>query len=313
MASTNKQLAREINEAVNLISERKAKWRREHPSREEDYPSICPICRGSGLKKRVFDEWDHEILDESRWNEPGMYEYFEPCPCTQQDKADLEKRKQANNKRFAEVPSLYSDAYLETFRTDIYPNGEAARLARSAKSDIEWYVNNFDKLKKYALGLYIFSKKRGSGKSRLASTIANELVKRDIRCKFASCSGILSDIQHTWGGDTALDEYQVIKKYIEPDVLIVDDLGARSGRDWMEEKLLMIIDARYQGMKTTIFTSNFDIDHLPFQDNRISDRLSDVDRFNVIKMPEESVRKESRVRSGKPNLFAQLKKEDEGV
>lgn len=308
--SSNAKLAKQINDAVDMMVEKKAKWRREHP--EEDYPNICPICKGSGLKKRVFDEWDHEILDESRWNEPGMYEYFEPCPCTQEDKKELENRRQANNRRFAEVPSLYSDVYLNDFKTEIYGNLKSKELAVKAKDDAEAYIEKFDMMRKYAIGLYIYSVKKGSGKSMLSSVIANELIKRDIRCKFASCSGILSDIQHTWGGDASQDEWKVIQRYIEPDVLIVDDLGARSGKDWMEEKLLMIIDSRYRDMKVTIFTSNYAIDDLPFKDDRIGDRISDVERFHTIKMPEESVRSKARINKG-ADLFTQITKEDEGV
>ena len=308
--SSNAKLAKQINDAVDMMVEKKAKWRREHP--EEDYPNICPICKGSGLKKRVFDEWDREILDESRWNEPGMYEYFEPCPCTQEDKKELENRRQANNRRFAEVPSLYSDVYLNDFKTEIYGNLKSKELAVKAKDDAEAYIEKFDMMRKYAIGLYIYSVKKGSGKSMLSSVIANELIKRDIRCKFASCSGILSDIQHTWGGDASQDEWKVIQRYIEPDVLIVDDLGARSGKDWMEEKLLMIIDSRYRDMKVTIFTSNYAIDDLPFKDDRIGDRISDVERFHTIKMPEESVRSKARINKG-ADLFTQITKEDEGV
>lgn len=308
--SSNAKLAKQINDAVDMMVEKKAKWRREHP--EEDYPNICPICKGSGLKKRVFDEWDHEILDESRWNEPGMYEYFEPCPCTQEDKKEVDERRQENNKRFAEVPSLYADAYLDNFRTDIYRKMDSVQKVTMAKKEVEGYIKNFDKMKKYGMGLYIFSTEKGSGKSRLASTITNELIKRDVRCKFASCSGILSDIQHTWGGDASQDEWKVLQKYIEPDVLIVDDLGARSGKDWMEEKLLMLIDARYRDMKITIFTSNYSIKGLPFRDNRIGDRISDVDRFHVVVMPPESVRKVTRGENQK-DLFSELIKEDEGV
>ena len=98
-------------------------------------------------------------------------------------------------------------------------------------------------------------------------------------------------------------------------VLIVDDLGARSGQQWMDEKFFMIIDARYQQKKVTIFTSNYAIRSLPFSDQRIIDRILDVDRFHVIKMPEQTVR--TTTRTDKTELFFELtgkqsrKKDDE--
>ena len=65
-------------------------------------------------------------------------------------------------------------------------------------------------------------------------------------------------------------------------------------------------------MKVTIFTSNYAIDDLPFKDDRIGDRISDVERFHTIKMPEESVRSKARINKG-ADLFTQITKEDEGV
>jgi DNA replication protein DnaC len=76
----------------------------------------------------------------------------------------------------------------------------------------------------------------------------------------------------------------------------------------MDEKFLMIIDARYQSNKVTIFTSNYDVERLPFHDMRIIDRLSDVNRFHNIRMPDESVRQRSRIKSGGNELFYELAK-----
>ena len=65
----------------------------------------------------------------------------------------------------------------------------------------------------------------------------------------------------------------------------------------------------------TIFTSNYAIRSLPFSDQRIIDRILDVDRFHVIKMPEQTVR--TTTRTDKTELFFELtgkqsrKKDDE--
>jgi DNA replication protein DnaC len=74
----------------------------------------------------------------------------------------------------------------------------------------------------------------------------------------------------------------------------------------MDEKFLMIIDARYQDSKPTIFTSNYEIEQLPFNDMRIIDRLSDVERFYSIRMPKESVRQKARLATGETSLFYKI-------
>ena len=51
------------------------------------------------------------------------------------------------------------------------------------------------------------------------------------------------------------------------------------------------------------------MDSLPF-DERIRDRLADIDRFYEIPMPNETVRDKARATSGKTSLFDQLTREE---
>ena len=300
MSITNKrEMAAALNEAVNEIWARKVRYEKEHPN--ESFPQ-CPICRGSGLKKRVFDELGNEILDKELWNAPGTYEYFEPCVCV----ADRKDKVMNNNKKFASVPGLYKEAYFENFRTDVYSDVRNRQEADFAKKTAEKFVDNIEKMEAHGLGLYICSKAKGSGKSRLASTISNELIKKGVRNKFASASAILSEIQKTWD-DKTMSEAEILRNYIEPEVLIIDDLGARSGKDWIDERFFMLFDGRYQENKVTIITSNYEPMNLPFKDERINDRLRDVDRFRVIRMPNETVRV---VKRAGADLFDKLTQEE---
>ena len=302
MSITNaRERAAALNEAVNEIWARKQKYEKEHP--DEEYPQ-CPICRGSGLRKRVYDELGKEILDKSLWNAPGTYDYFEPCECV----ADRKQQKKINNKRFASVPGLYKEARFDNFRTDIYRQMDSFTRADFAIKTARKYVENFDSMKQNGLGLYIWSSARGSGKSRLASTISNELTEKGIRNKYASASNILTEIQKTWD-DKNESEATILRNYIEPEVLIVDDLGARSGQQWIDERFFSLFDTRYAELKVTIVTTNYNVDSLPF-DERIRDRLADVDRFYEIPMPNETVRDKARATSGKTSLFDQLTREE---
>ena len=302
MSITNaRERAAALNEAVNEIWARKVKYEKEHPDKE--YPQ-CPICRGSGLKKRVYDELGNEILDKELWNAPGTYDYYEPCECV----ADRKQQKKINNKRFASVPGLYKEARFDNFRTDIYRQMDSFTRADFAIKTARKYVENFDSMKQNGLGLYIWSSARGSGKSRLASTISNELTEKGIRNKYASASNILTEIQKTWD-DRNESEATILRNYIEPEVLIVDDLGARSGQQWIDERFFSLFDTRYAELKVTIVTTNYNVDSLPF-DERIRDRLADIDRFYEIPMPNETVRDKARATSGKTSLFDQLTREE---
>ena len=298
---SNKITAADIVAATDAMREKIKTWETEHPN--EKMP-LCPLCENIGLVRRCFDEFGNELFGEDM-DKPGAYDYFEPCKCIKGTVNQLVK----NNRNFATIPGLYADANFDNFTSKVYQNVSSKQLAVCAKNDAIKYVQHIDKMEQNGMGLYIYSKARGSGKSRLASTISNELINFGVRNKYASASAILSEIQKTWNDKTTSEE-KIIKNYIEPKVLIVDDFGARSGQAWIDEKFLMIIDGRYQENKITIFTSNYDIDELPFKDMRIIDRLSDVDRFYKIRMPDETVRVRSRIADGGTDLFHELTKKE---
>lgn len=297
--STN--IATRLNDATRVISERREQWKREHPNEDYNVPA-CPICKGTGLKMIIKDcnGVVHKLSE--RYN-AGMYEYFEPCKCT----SNQESRFITNRKNIASVPALYKDARLNNFRLDIYTDIRDRELATSALKHVNFYVLTFQKMFDAGLGLFIYSRAKGCGKSRLAATISNELSERGYHNKYASASTILSEIQASWN-DKNQAEYNIIKNYIKPDLLIIDDFGARSGQHWMDEKFFLLLDARYQEKKPTIITSNFEVERLPFDDTRIIDRITDVERFHIIKMPNNSVRQT--VRTGTQSAFFRIAEEE---
>ena len=288
-----------IHNALQIIEKRREEWKKEHPGEEEP---VCPICKGTGLKMIIRDFQGNE-RPLSRRYDPGSYEYLEACICTK----NIPTQKYTNDKSFANVPSLYKDALLSNFRLDIYNKMDMRQKATSAYNHVSFYIERFEDMSKKGIGLYIWSIQKGSGKSRLASTISNELTNRGFRNKFASASAILSEIQASWN-DKSISEHKIINNYIKPELLIIDDFGARSGQSWMDEKFFMLIDKRYQDNKPTVITSNYSIQRLPFNDQRIIDRLQDIDRFVVIDMPNESVR--GRSREGMQSPFFQMEQEE---
>ena len=290
--------ASDINSALEALDQKRKTWKKEHPDEKEE---VCPECNNSGLIRRYFDEFGKELFGEDT-RKPGSYEYLFPCKCVKNEESQLRK----NNKKFAAVPQLYRNARFENFESDIYRDIKSRELANVALRDSKMFVEKFEKKKKKGMGLYIYSTCRGSGKTRLASTITNELTERDIRVRFESANNILTEIQKSWNTQD-MTEATILNRYMEPKVLVIDDFGARSGRDWIDEKYLMIIDSRYQKNKITIFTSNFEIEKLPFNDMRIIDRLSDVERFHVVRMPNESIRRVARViKSGERSPFYKI-------
>lgn len=286
----NKKItADDINTALYAMDKKKEKWAEEHP---DEAMKLCPKCGNTGLIRVTYDEFGKKVTGEEALN-PGTYDFYEPCECVRGEMTQTYK----NNKNYASVPGLYTDAVFDNFQTQIYRNIESKQLATLAKNDAMRYVKNIFQYMDEGFGLYIYSDAKGSGKSRLASTICNELINKGVRSKFVSASQILSEIQDTWS-DKNQSETKVINKYIEPKILIIDDLGARGNKDWIDKKFQYLVEARYAQNKVTIVTSNYKINSLPFDDNRIADRFSDVHRFHSIRMPNETLRPINRNGSG---------------
>ena len=137
-------------------------------------------------------------------------------------------------------------------------------------------------------GLYLYSKTKGSGKTRLAASLGNALISTyKERVKFITTLDLLDEIKGTYNKESALSENDLINAIKEVDVLILDDIGVEGDTPWVSEKLYSILNGRMISKKITMFTSNSRVEELK-QDERIKNRLEMM--AIPIKMPEQSIR-----------------------
>ena len=59
-----------------------------------------------------------------------------------------------------------------------------------------------------------------------------------------------------------MKEYEVLDVYKSADLLIIDDLGKEQCSDWSMSTLYSILNDRYEDMKPTIVTTNYNTDDL---------------------------------------------------
>ena len=229
-------------------------------SRDSD---VCPICEGR--------EWILKIKD-------GV-EIAVPCKC--REKAVMSRRL-----RFADIPEAFRGMDLRLFRMDVYRKQESKKMVSDACKIIKTYLDDFESQKERGMGLYIWSRTKGSGKTMIATGIANELMKR-YTVKFAVSLTILQEIKNTWRRDAAGSESQLLDALSTTDILIIDDFGVEAPAAWINDKMYQIINERYINKKVTIFTSNDPLDKISY-DDRITNRIKE--RTYQIAFPEESVR-----------------------
>lgn len=92
----------------------------------------------------------------------------------------------------------------------------------------------------------------GVGKSHIAQAVGREVVRRGYGVLYRSIFDVVRDVLEA---HDAAQEGRVIKKYLKPDLLIIDDMGLKAVPDRGAEVLLEIIMRRYE-MRSTMMTSN---------------------------------------------------------
>jgi DNA replication protein DnaC len=95
---------------------------------------------------------------------------------------------------------------------------------------------------------------------------------------YSSCAELFSKLKSTYDPNSGVSEYDIIKDYLESDLLFLDDLGTDKISDWAYQTLYRIINYRYEYLKETIITSNFSLEELEskLNDVRIPRRISEM-------------------------------------
>lgn len=232
----------------------------------------CPKCRDSGY---------YEIEEKG-------YTFACECEC-----GKVQRDRIGSKLKFAALPEEFRGQTVDNFRTDCYSSPQDQELARAAKLIARRYVERFGEVQGTGKGLYFCSNVKGSGKTRLAVSIANDLVEKElVPVKFTTALQILDQIRGTWGNGPAQygqasTESQLVQDIVSVPVLIIDDIGVEQPKDWVNERFYNILNGRMTEKRVTIFTSNYRIEELRL-DDRIVDRIRKM--ALPVEFPAESIR-----------------------
>lgn len=122
-----------------------------------------------------------------------------------------------------------------------------------------------------ATGLLIYGGV-GTGKSYLAAAVANRLIDRGYRVKWLSATEVVTVLF------SAQDRQEVLEEWSRNfDMIVLDDLGVESSRDFSQERLWDFVERMYTCGKPLIITTNLTKDELSkaadIRRRRIFDRI----------------------------------------
>lgn len=205
----------------------------------EDYTEVhytCPICSDSGFIDGRMCSCFKEMLITENIKSSGMGNLIEKQSF---DNFDVE--------RYRENPEAY-----ERMKMNL--------------EDIKDFINDFGKTSR----TFLFLGKTGTGKTHLSTAIAKAIIEKGYEVLYDSSQNIVSEFEH----DRFKSGYGPYEphgdKYLECDLLILDDLGTEFVNQFTLSCLYNLINTRQNKGLSTIISSNLAPKELT---NKYEDRI----------------------------------------
>ena len=217
------------------------------PVAEASAEDACPHCGGAGFVRRP------RALDDPRFGRA------EPCECV------LDETREVRRSRLERISNLgaltrFTFESLATHDRDASPEHSPNLGDVSAK--VREYAGEPD-------GWIVLRGPSGSGKTHLAAAIANERIARDEPVLYMFVPDLLDGLRASYEPEEGEPGFETLFEQVRAaPLLILDDIDASVSSDWAREKLLQIVNTRYNASLPTVFTC-----HALPGDERIATRL----------------------------------------
>lgn len=135
----------------------------------------------------------------------------------------------------------------------------------------KWCHSNFEK------SLVYLSGQAGVGKTHLMRCMANELIKSHKLVLLTSSFNMHQDFVKSYSCKNQEEKLSLIEKYLEPEVLFIDDLGTELRQPNITVNYLyQVLNERKMNRRPTVITSNLKLNEImDYYDERISSRIAD--------------------------------------
>lgn len=228
-------------------------------------PDICEFCgneiyrqgiifNGAVMFWKPFPERCECDQAQKKWEE---YDVAEEKRKADEELAKVRQAKQAKIDRLigkSGIKRRFQQRTFENFIADTPQRKKSYNLAKEYADTFPLHYANGD-------GLYIEGT-NGTGKTHLAAAIALQLIAKQgipVICK--TSSDLLLDIKKAFDNKD-ITESAVLNIYKTVDLLVIDDLGKEQCSDWSMSTLYSILNDRYEDLKPTIITTNYNSDDL---------------------------------------------------
>jgi DNA replication protein DnaC len=259
--------AKESPELAAAVEEVRAAQAREEAKWEKAESTIKAAALNCKTHNRPFDK----IIETPFGGKIGqcllcVAEQDKSAEAEQKREAAIEARRKQERLNSTLANSMIAPRFMEkTFDAFRVENEGQKKVMKACR----WFLDNWQK----CVGL-IFIGNRGTGKNHLASALVKEFVLgKGKTALITEAIKIIRAIKESWRKEGAT-EGEVIRRFVEPDLLVIDEVGVQFGTDTERMFLTEIINDRYNMMRPTILISNLTKEEL---EQSVGERA--VDRF----------------------------------
>lgn len=96
----------------------------------------------------------------------------------------------------------------------------------------------------------------GTGKTHLACALLTVAIGEGRTGFFTSVATLFRAVRETWRGGSQVTESEMIARFVDIDLLVIDEVGVQAKSDNERNILFSVINGRYEEMKPTIILSN---------------------------------------------------------
>ena len=185
------------------------------------------------------------------------------CACQRE-----EREQETERVRLQEHISLVKRLQDNCFQYKIFSNAVFKDLDGESRQETiaRRYVQNWEKVRKENIGL-LFWGDVGTGKTYLASCIANALMEQEVSVKMVNFSYILNvGVEY---------RNKLIHSLCHFGLLIIDDFGTERGTDYGLETVHSVLDARYNSGKPMIITTNLSLQQMKNPEDEMHKKIYD--------------------------------------
>lgn len=216
-----------------------------YPDDYTDVKYTCPAC-----------------LDE------GFLKNTKMCTC-------FKKLLVTENIKRSGMGELIDKQSFDTFKLDAYSyDADVQRRMQANVSMARAFAEGFGKRENKGKNLLLIGT-TGSGKTHISTAIAKEIIERGFNVIYESIHNIITDFENDKFRSGYNSSEPVSDKYLECDLLIIDDLGTEFSTPFSTSCIYNILNTRQNRGLSTIISTNYAAQDLAKRyDDRIYSRIT---------------------------------------